>query len=59
MASVEHYIRRDMRHVRGWLNTLTAQIIAALGEHQKACGVTGALGEIGVDQHVRPFHRHL
>jgi len=48
LASIDRYLHRDMRHVRGWLNNLTARVIAALGQHQTAHGITGAVGEIGV-----------
>lgn len=48
MAGIDRYLRRDMRRVRGWLNTLTAQVIAALGRYQTVLGVSGAVGEIGV-----------
>lgn len=46
--TAERYISRQMRGVEGWLHPLTAQVIAALGEHQTVIGVSGAVGEIGV-----------
>lgn len=48
MTGIGRYLRSDMRRVRGWLNTLTAEVIAALGQHQTALGLSGAVGEIGV-----------
>lgn len=48
MAGIDRYLRRDMKRVEGWLDPLTARIIAALGRHQTAGGLSGAVGEIGV-----------
>jgi hypothetical protein len=42
------YIKRDMARVQGWLNPLSAEVIAAIGVDQAARGVVGAVGEIGV-----------
>ena len=47
-GGVVRYISRDMRRVEGWLNPLTAQIVAEIGLSQTESGVTGAVGEIGV-----------
>ncbi len=48
MTGIDRYLRRDMKRVEGWLDTLTARIIADLGRHQTAGGLSGAVGEIGV-----------
>ena len=47
-GGVVRYIGRDMRRVDGWLNPLTAQVVAELGLSQSESGVAGAVGEIGV-----------
>lgn len=45
---VDHYIRRGMFYVDGWLHSEAARTIAALSGHQRALGVAGGVAEIGV-----------
>ena len=44
-GGVVRYIGRDMKRVDGWLNPLTARVIAELGLSQSENGVAGARTE--------------
>lgn len=45
---LDHYARRGYKSVGGWLNPISARIIASLAEYQTGKGYTGTAGEIGV-----------
>jgi hypothetical protein len=45
---LDRYLRSGMRHVSGWLDNRSAQIIAALGLYQPSADTSGSVGEIGV-----------
>jgi hypothetical protein len=44
------YLRRDKRHVRGWLQRIDAEIIGAILDHQAAQQIGGGCVEIGIHQ---------
>lgn len=48
MDRLETYLRRGSRRVRGWLDPFSAEVIAFLSSYQRAQGIVGATGEIGV-----------
>jgi hypothetical protein len=52
--TLRRYLQNGDRRVQGWLNNRSAQIIAALSQHQLDEGLQGAVGEIGV-HHGRLF----
>jgi len=52
--TLRRYLRVGDRRVKGWLNNRSAQMIAALSQHQLDEGLHGAVGEIGV-HHGRLF----
>lgn len=45
---MDRYINGGIRHVQGWLNPISAKIIASLSKAQREAGFTGGVGEIGV-----------
>jgi hypothetical protein len=45
---IDHYIRRGHRTIEGWLTSCDAELIKVVGSAQKAFGISGAVGEIGV-----------
>lgn len=48
MDTVARYLTFGLRRVEGWLDPDSAEIIAALGDIQRASGYQGAVGEIGI-----------
>jgi len=47
-AGIERYLGRGMHRVGGWLNPLSARILARISQFQSTIGIHGATGEIGV-----------
>jgi hypothetical protein len=45
---IEHYIRRGMFSVDGWLRSDSARMVVALTQRQRSLGVAGGIAEIGV-----------
>lgn len=48
MDRLDRYIRRDAKRIEGWLNPLSATVIAELARWQSREGIRGAAAEIGV-----------
>lgn len=44
------YLRRDKRHVRGWLQRIDAEIIGAILDYQQREQIGGGCAEIGIHQ---------
>lgn len=51
---VRAYIDAGMARIDGWLTSLDAGMVAAVDAHQRAQGLTGSVGEIGI-HHGRMF----
>jgi hypothetical protein len=45
---IDRYLRSGIRHVSGWLDSRSAEIIATLGLYQPSVDTNGSVGEIGV-----------
>jgi hypothetical protein len=45
---LDRYLRTGMHKVSGWLDSRSAEIVAALGLYQSSVGTRGSVGEIGV-----------
>ena len=45
---LDRYLRSGIRHVSGWLDSRSAEIIATLGLYQPSAETQGSVGEIGV-----------
>lgn len=48
MNAVDRYLIFGLRHVEGWLDPYSADVIRALSDIQRRLGFVGAVGEIGV-----------